>query len=310
MFERLRRSRLRRLSPFVFFSIRLGRLTALEWRDYTAGRGGVKEIEPFNLLIFSYTIVMPIYLQYIFGALAAVAAGMVNALAGGGTLISFPALTFLGVPAVAANITNTVALSPGYIGGALAQFDDLRGQKKRLWTLLPLSALCGVLGGYLLLQSGEKLFKDLVPYLILLACGLLLAQDFIRAWLLKRIAQGGAAQLEKWTWLPIALAAVYGGYFGAGAGVVILAALGLTIDDSLTRLNALKQTISFAVNASAALFFLFSGQIWRTMALAMALGAILGGILGGKLAGRIKPTTLRWAVTLIGVIVAAIYFVK
>ncbi|MCZ2126172.1 MAG: sulfite exporter TauE/SafE family protein [Anaerolineales bacterium] len=253
---------------------------------------------------------MPIYLQYLLGALAAVAAGMVNALAGGGTLISFPALTFLGVPAVAANITNTVALSPGYIGGALAQFDDLRGQKKRLWVLLPVSAACGVLGGYLLLQSGEKLFKDLVPYLILLACGLLLAQDFIRAWLTKRLAQGGATQLEKRTWIPVGLSAVYGGYFGAGASVIVLSALGLTLDDSLTRLNALKQMISFVVNLSAAVFFLFSGQIWWTMALVMALGAILGGVLGGKLAGRVKPSTLRWIVIVIGAVVATVYFLK
>ncbi len=106
--------------------------------------------------------------EYVLAALAALAAGAVNALAGGGTLITFPMLTFLGVPAVAANVTNTVALCPGYFGGTLAQWNDLKGQKNRLWLIVPASIVGGVLGGFLLLQTGEKLFKELVPYLILL----------------------------------------------------------------------------------------------------------------------------------------------
>src|SRR5215210_5057819 len=102
---------------------------------------------------------------------AALAAGAVNALAGGGTLITFPMLTFLGVPSVAANVTNTVALCPGYFGGTLAQWNDLRDQKDRLWLIVPASIVGGVLGGFLLLRTGEKLFQNLVPYLILLASG-------------------------------------------------------------------------------------------------------------------------------------------
>ncbi|MGE5249629.1 MAG: TSUP family transporter, partial [Bacteroidota bacterium] len=116
-------------------------------------------------------------LDYVWVALAALAAGAVNALAGGGTLITFPMLTAVGVPAVAANVTNTVALCPGYFGGTLAQWNDLRGQKGRLLLLIPASILGGVAGGFLLLQTGEKLFKDLVPFLILLASGLLAVQD-------------------------------------------------------------------------------------------------------------------------------------
>ena len=107
--------------------------------------------------------------DFIFVGLAALAAGIVNALAGGGTLITFPVLVALGIPAVSANITNTVALCPGYFGGTFAQRNDLRGQKNRLWLIVPASIVGGVLGGFLLLQTGEKLFKDLVPYLILLA---------------------------------------------------------------------------------------------------------------------------------------------
>lgn len=249
-------------------------------------------------------------LDYLFAALAALAAGAINALAGGGTLITFPILTFLGIPAVSANITNTVALCPGYFGGTLAQLNDLRDQKKRLWLLMPASIIGGLLGGWLLLQTGEKLFRDLVPYLILLASGLLAIQDPVRAWLVKRMAEGHSAKLEQWTWLPIGLASIYGGYFGAGLSVIILSALGLTLEDSLTRLNALKQAISFAVNIAAAIFFLFSGHVLWTVALVMAIGALIGGNLGGRLAGKIKPSTLRWTVVTIGVIVAIIYFVR
>lgn len=249
-------------------------------------------------------------LNYLFAALAALAAGAINALAGGGTLITFPVLTFLGVPAVSANITNTVALCPGYFGGTLAQWNDLKDQKKRLWLLIPASVIGGVLGGLLLLQTGEKLFRDLVPYLILLACLLLAIQDPVRAWLTKRMEEGQGTKLEQITWLPVGLASIYGGYFGAGLSVIVLSALGLTLEDSLTRLNALKQAVGFAVNVAAAIYFLFSGQVLWMVALIMAVGALLGGWLGGKLAGKIKPSTLRWTVVTIGVTVAIIYLVR
>jgi uncharacterized protein len=249
-------------------------------------------------------------LEYLLAALAALAAGAVNALAGGGTLITFPMLTFLGVPAVAANVTNTVALCPGYFGGTLAQWNDLKTQKNRLWLIVPASIVGGVLGGYLLLLTGEKLFKELVPYLILLASGLLAIQDPVRAWLTRRMGEGHGAGLEKLTWLPVGLASVYGGYFGAGLSVIVLSALGVTIEDSLTRLNALKQAVAFSVNIAAAIFFIFSGQVVWAAALVMAVGALIGGVLGGRLAGRIKPAALRWTVITIGVIISIIYFVR
>src|ERR1043165_8853604 len=115
-------------------------------------------------------------LQYVLVILAAVGGGLVNALAGGGTLITFPILTAIGIPAVAANVTNTVALCPGYLGAAIAQTNDLRGQERRLWLLLPAGAVGGVTGGILLLNSGERLFRMLVPFLILLAASLLAVQ--------------------------------------------------------------------------------------------------------------------------------------
>lgn len=249
-------------------------------------------------------------IELVIVGLAAIAAGAVNALAGGGTLITFPMLTFLGVPAVAANITNTVALCPGYFGGTLAQWNDLQGQKHRLWLIVPAGIVGGVVGGLLLLQTGERLFRDLVPYLILLASLLLAIQDPVRRWLTRRTKEGQSGGLEKLTWLPVGLASVYGGYFGAGLSVIVLSALGLTIEDSLTRLNALKQAVAFTVNLAAAIFFLFSGQVIWPAAFVMAVGALIGGILGGRLAGRIKPATLRLTVVLIGVVIAIIYFVR
>jgi len=251
------------------------------------------------------------FLDLILVSLAAVAAGAINALAGGGTLLTFPMLTAVGVPAIAANVTNTVALCPGYIGGTLAQARDLRGQGRRLWLTLPAGVIGGLIGGILLLQTGEKLFRDLVPFLILFASLLLAVQDPVRAWLMRRLGQHqSGASLENWAWLPVGLAAVYGGYFGAGLSVIVLAALGITLEDNLTRLNALKQLIGFGTNVAAAVFFVFSGQVVWLAAGVMAVGALLGGVLGGRLAGRVKPSTLRWIVVTIGVIVSVAYFVR
>lgn len=248
---------------------------------------------------------------YLLVGAAAVAAGLVNALAGGGTLISFPALVAAGIPAVAANITNTVALCPGYLGGALAQRKDLQGQKRRLWLYMPAGAVGGIIGGFLLLNTGEKLFRSLVPVLILLATALLASNDLVRGWLQRRASKPRSAETtENLAVVPVGLAAIYGGYFGAGLSVIIMAVLGLVLDDSLTRVNALKQTISLSTNVAAAIFFVFSGKVNWPVALVMAVGALLGGALGGRLAGRIKPSTLRWTVVAIGLVVGIIYLVR
>jgi uncharacterized membrane protein YfcA len=250
-------------------------------------------------------------IELLLAGLAAVVAGAINALAGGGTLITFPMLTFLGIPAVTANVTNTVALCPGYFGGTLAQWNDLRGQTSRLWIVVPASIVGGVVGGFLLLQTGERLFRELVPYLILLASILLAIQDPVRAWLMRRLGEGhSGTALEKLAWLPVGLASIYGGYFGAGLSVIVLAALGVTLEDTLTRLNALKQAVAFSVNVAAAIFFLFSGHVLWPAALVMAVGALAGGVLGGRLAGRIKPSMLRWTVVTIGIVISIIYFVR
>jgi len=249
--------------------------------------------------------------QYLLIGLAALAGGFVNAIAGGGTLITFPVLTAVGLPAVVANITNTVALSPGYLGATIAQWNDLKSQKKRLYLFVPASVIGGIIGGILLLNTGERLFRSLVPFLILLASALLAVADPLRNYINRRLSSRGAS-LEHYQFaiLPITLAAVYGGYFGAGLSVIVLAVLGFLINDSLTKLNALKQAIAFSVNIAAAIFFVFSGQVNWSAAMVMAVFAITGGTLGGKLAGKIKPSTLRWTVVTIGVIVSIIYFIR
>lgn len=250
-------------------------------------------------------------LDFVLIGLAALAAGAINALAGGGTLITFPVLTAVGVPTVMSNVTNTVALLPGYLGGTLAQWSDIKSQSSRLWYILPASVVGGLLGGILLLYTEEKVFRQIVPYLILLASLLLAVQDPVRKWLTRRAEQRSDGKVsELWSTLPIGLAAVYGGYFGAGLSVIVLAALGLTMDESLTKLNALKQGVAFSVNVAAAVFFVFSGLVVWEAVLVMAVCALIGGWLGGKLAGMVKPATLRWLVVTIGVVVAVIYLVR
>jgi uncharacterized membrane protein YfcA len=250
-------------------------------------------------------------LQYILVGVAAVTGGLVNALAGGGTLITFPLLTAIGIPAVAANVTNTVALCPGYLGATIAQANDLRGQQHRLWLLLPAGVVGGIIGGILLLNTDERVFRMLVPFLILLAAGLLAVQDPVRKWVTRRAEQAGnTTSRETWTVVPIGAAAVYGGYFGAGLSVILLAVLGLVLDDTLTRLNALKQAVSFSTNTAAAVYLAFSGQVVWPHALVMAVGAIVGGVLGGRLAGWIEPAVLRRIIVVIGVVIAIIYLVR
>ncbi len=232
-----------------------------------------------------------------------------NAIAGGGTLITFPALTFVGVPAVAASVTNTVALSPGYLSATFAQWNDLKPQRHRLLLLAPVAVIGGIVGGLLLLNTGERVFRQLIPFLILLASVLLALQGRLRKWIVARQAKH-VKRSDAWVIFPIFLASVYGGYFGAGLSVIVLAVLGLVIDDNLTRLNALKQAVAFCVNVAAALFFLFSGQVVWLAAGVMAVGAIAGGLLGGRVAGRIKPETLRAVVVVIGIAVSLIYFIR
>jgi len=154
-------------------------------------------------------------------ALAGFAAGAVNALAGGGTLISFPALVAVGLSPLAANITSTIALCPGFLGATYSQRSDLRGQRKRLYLLLPCGLIGGVLGAALLLKTGERKFTESVPWLLLGACALLASQEHIRRVLAARSAGNSraadaSAHVPLWLMLVIGVAAIYGGFFGPG----------------------------------------------------------------------------------------------
>ncbi|HEY3369279.1 MAG TPA: sulfite exporter TauE/SafE family protein [Prolixibacteraceae bacterium] len=243
--------------------------------------------------------------------LAAIAAGFINAIAGGGTLVTFPVLLAIGIPPVVANVTNTVALVPGTIGGMWAQRKDFQSQYRRLLKLLPVAILGGTGGGLLILNTSEQTFRTIIPYLILMATLLLAAQVRIKNWVVARM---GNIQHEKhnpfFMISMVFLAAIYGGYFGAGLGVILMAVLGLVTDDSLTRLNFLKQALGFAINLSAAIYFAFSGQVDWAIALVMMFGFIMGGLMGGRLAGKIKPELLRWIVVAAGLIAATVYFLK
>ncbi|MCA2707855.1 MAG: sulfite exporter TauE/SafE family protein [Microcystis sp. M015S2] len=249
-------------------------------------------------------------IQYGFLAITAVAAGLINALAGGGSLITFPTLMAVGIPPVMANVTNTVALCPGYLGATLAQKKDLHGQQKRIQLLLPSAVIGGIIGGILLLNSSDQVFDRLIPFLILLAAALLAFQDTLRSWLQRRQGDKKGNIPENWAVLPIALASIYGGYFGAGLGVIELAILGLFLKDNLTRLNALKQLLSLVVNVAASWFFLFSNQVYWSAAIVVAIGSLIGGLLGGKLARIISPSYLRQTVVILSIITAIVYFLR
>ncbi len=243
--------------------------------------------------------------------MAAVVAGFINAMAGGGTLVSFPVLLAVGISPVVANVTNTVALVPGTIGGMWSQRNEFQSQYRRLLKLLPVAIVGGVAGGLLILNTSEDAFKSLIPYLILGATLLLGFQVRIKNWVVSRIGQAHSEHHNPIFMLSMVfLAAIYGGYFGAGLGVILMAVLGLVTDDSMTRLNFLKQALGFAINLAAAIYFVFSGMVdWR-VAFVMIFGSLLGGLIGGKLAGKIKPEMLRWIVVSAGLIAATFYFIK
>jgi uncharacterized protein len=253
-------------------------------------------------------ILEPVQIALLAGA--ALVAGAVNAIAGGGSLLSFPALLAVGYPALTANVTNTVALTPGYFGGTLGYRRELEGQRARILALGVTSAIGAVLGAFLLLVSSAELFERIVPFLIFLACGLLAAQPRLARLVRERREEGGQpigrAGADRHT-VPLFaaqfLAAVYGAYFGAGVGIMMLAILGIFLADKLQRLNALKGLMSLLINLVAAVSFaLFAEVSWVAVAV-MAAASLLGGQLGVVLARRLNDRALRWLVIAFGVAV-------
>ena len=232
---------------------------------------------------------------------AGFAAGAVNAVGGGGSLISFPALLAAGYPSVTANVTNSVALLPGYLGGSLAYRPELTQQRARIRTLAPTCVLGAAAGAALLLVSPASLFDAIVPWLILAACALLALQPRAAAFAQRRRERTGA------TWelhAGLFVATVYGGYFGAGLGIVILALLGALLPDDIQRLNALKGLLSLLVAAVSAVGFVLFGPVAWDAALVVGVACLPGGVAGVHLARRLPAPVLRAVVIAFGVAVA------
>lgn len=238
---------------------------------------------------------------------AALSAGAINAIAGGGSLVTFPVLLASGLPAVTASMTNTVAMCPGYFGATFAQRRDLEGQRGRALRLLPLSLIGSLVGAWILLHTTEKSFQAIVPFLLVFAAALLAVQERLRTYLLAHATGGHSMLLAT---VPVALAAIYGAYFGAGMGVIILAILAVVIEDKLARTNALKQLLSLVINTCAAIVFLFVGHIAWDVALIIAIASLAGGLIGGRIATRVPEAILRWVAIVVALSVAGVYFAR
>lgn len=238
-------------------------------------------------------------------AAAGLAAGGVNAVAGGGSLISFPALLAAGYPSVTANVTNTVALFPGYAGSVAGGRTELAGQGSRIRSLTLTSVLGAVLGALLLLTTPGDVFRQLVPFLILLACLLLVLQPKLAQAV--RARQGAGTQGVGLTLQAgVLLAAVYGAYFGAGLGVMLLGILGVLLHDRLQRVNALKNVLSFVINSVALVAFGVFGPVAWDAVVVIALASLLGGYGGARVARRIPAVVLRTAIVIYGVVVSVV----
>ena len=230
--------------------------------------------------------------------LGGLGAGIFNGVAGGGSLISFPILLALGYPALTANITNTVGIWPGYAGGAAGFRHEISGQSERLRRLAPVAAVGSIAGAILLLTTSSTDFRKLAPWLVLGATLLFIAQP-----LLKRMLGGSHEPPRSRPLLLVGgtfLASVYGGYFGAALGVMLLAILGLALPDSITRTSGLRTALSILVNGvAAAVFLLHGGLAWRAVGL-LAIGSLVGGWIGARVALAIPAVALRVVVIAVG----------
>ncbi|HLU58201.1 MAG TPA: sulfite exporter TauE/SafE family protein [Pseudonocardia sp.] len=228
-------------------------------------------------------------------------AGAVNAVAGGGSMISFPALVAMGIPPVTANVTNSVAALPGYVGGSLGYRAELAGQGPRIAQLTLVSVGGALAGALTLLAVSAEVFRAVVPWLVLGSAVLLVAQPRVGAWAARRRAGGPRRSALLAAQFAVAF---YGGFFVAGLGIVMLAVLGMLLDDTTQRLNALKGVLSLVVGAASAVaFVVLTAVAWGPAAL-LAVTGLVGGRLGVLVARRVPSAALRWAVAAWGVVVA------
>ena len=241
---------------------------------------------------------------------AGVAAGLINAVVGSGSLFTFPALVGLGVPSVTANVSNNIGLVPGNVTAAWGYRDRLSGQRRRVLTLVPASLAGAVLGALLLLRLPASVFAAAVPALIAVAVVLVLVQPRLQSRLRERrsaagdTGDAGSARTPAVLLVGTFAAGVYGGYFGAAQGVLLIGLLGATLPEDLQRLNAVKNVLSLVVNAAAAVTFATAApeRIDPTVVLTIAVGAAIGGVLGAKLGKRLPPTVFRVVIAVVGVV--------
>ncbi|WP_109525036.1 sulfite exporter TauE/SafE family protein [Nocardia aurea] len=231
---------------------------------------------------------------------AGVAAGAINAVVGSGSLITFPTLVAVGLDPVVANVSNNIGLVPGSFTGAYGYREELKGQRDRLVRLGTASCLGSIIGGILLLYLDPRVFQVVVPVLIAGACVLVVAQPRLSA----RLAPGrehahshGGVAL----WLGVLGAGVYGGYFGAAQGVLLIGLLGTFLSDDLQRVNAAKNVLSFVVNSTAAVLFVLFAEVDWWAVLAVALGSTVGGFAGAKVGRRIPAPILRGIIVAVGI---------
>ncbi|MEQ3548990.1 sulfite exporter TauE/SafE family protein [Pseudonocardia nematodicida] len=244
----------------------------------------------------------------VFLVVAGLLAGAVNAVAGGGSLLVFPALLAVGLPPLAANVTNSVAQWPGYVGLVLGARRDLSGQGRRILRTSAVAVVGALLGCLLLLVAPGEVFDTIVPALVILASLTMAAGP----WLKRRIGDPATAASDRRGPLLIAvfLAAVYGGYFGGALGVVLISTLSLFAHDELYRLNALKGVLSLVVATITVIVFAIGAPVdWAAVAL-LAPSTLLGGYLGARVARRMPAAALRWAVVLLGLAVGLALFVS
>jgi uncharacterized protein len=240
----------------------------------------------------------------IFGA--GIVAGTINTVVGSGTLFTFPVLLAFGYPPVVANVSNTVGLVPGSASGALGYRRELAGQGRRLGRLAVASFAGGVIGAVLLLSLPASAFTAIVPVFIALALVLIVTQPRISAWLGARRTAAGDGHRARELAGPAATAAVlvggiYGGYFGAAQGIMLLAILSLSIDDTLQRLNAIKVVLTGLVNLVSGVIFVVVAHIAWAPAGLIAAGSVLGGVLGAHVGRRLPPTALRAVIVVVGI---------
>lgn len=248
--------------------------------------------------------------------LAGVAAGTINTVVGSGTLITFPTLLAFGVPPVTANVSNTIGLAPGSLSGAIGYRRELAGQSRRLGILGLASLVGGVTGALLLLWLPSSAFDAIVPVLILLGCLLVVVGPRISRRVAARAeARGGLAEHGAWwVWPAVALAGVYGGYFGAAQGVLLMAILGIGVADTMQRHNATKNVLALVVNGIAAIVFIVlafvevpyapggdSGTVDWTVAGLIAGGSVIGGQIGATVGRRLPANALRAVIVVVGV---------